>query len=159
LDDNSEVDTPGALEQDRSSRYASGSILSRPRTSLLRTFSLSRFTARWYGYRVHSHFQRCPDPLTDKTWRAVFVTSRPSSYPSSSHVNPGDLRVGRACRFESAHAELRLTVLSVVFVLFRSVVCSAPTTSAFMASQQYNSNSNSNNNNNDGDESGFPWFL
>jgi hypothetical protein len=68
--------------------------------------------------------------LTDKTlWRAVFVTSRPSSYPSSSHVNPGDLRDGRACRFESAHAELRLTVLSVVFVLFRSVVCSAPTTS------------------------------
>jgi hypothetical protein len=158
LDDNSEVDTPGALEQ--------GSILQvcvriddtvetqNVFVEDILTFQVSQPDGTATASTVIS--SGVPDPLTDKTCREGGICNVKTQLLSKffTDVNPGDLRVDGVAILAEKRRSCRAPlprVLSVVFVLFRSVVCSAPTTSAFMASQQYNSNSN---NNNDGDESG-----
>jgi hypothetical protein len=47
----------------------------------LRTFSLFRFTARWYGYRVHGHFQRCPRPLDRQDLSGGICNVKTQLYP------------------------------------------------------------------------------
>jgi hypothetical protein len=161
LEDNSEVFTPGALEQ--------GSILQvcvridgavetqNVFVEDILTFIVSQPDGDATPSTVIS--SGVPDPLTDKTCREGGICNVKTQLLSKFFVdmNPGDLRVdgvailafGKASLMPSASPSTPTRRLRTPI---RGLL-SADDVKAFMASQQYNSNNN--NNNNGGDETGL----
>jgi hypothetical protein len=159
LEDNSEVETPGALEQ--------GSILQvcvriddevatqNVFVEDILTFRVSQPDGTASASTVIS--SGVPDPLTDKTCREGGICNVKTQLLSKffTDVNPGTLRVDGVAILAFGKASLMpssaptVTQRRLRAVPIRGLL-SADDVKAFMASQQYNSN---NNNNNDGDES------
>jgi hypothetical protein len=157
LDDNSEVETPGALEQ--------GSILQvcvriddevatqNVFVEDILTFRVSQPEGSASASTVIS--SGVPDPLTDKTCREGGICNVKTQLLSKffTEVSPTDLRVDGVAILAFGKASLMpssaptVTQRRLRAVPIRGLI-SAEDVKAFMASQQYNSN----NNNNDGDE-------